>query len=76
MVLYLDDSNGNAVESLLPYAFMKWYGFGMIGKLEGKLPAGTYDFWIVNQGGTKPDITVNIYASSKSPTFTDTHFNS
>lgn len=46
---------------------MSWYGFGMIGKVQEKLPKGKYTIFLLNTGPTKPEFTMNIYASSKLP---------
>ena len=72
VVLYLETPSHDAVEPLLPYQFIAWWGFGSGGKLEGDLPAGDYVLWVVNQNHPRgpKDITFNIYASNELPTMT------
>lgn len=43
--------SGVDVDSHVGYEFIKWYGFGTMGKLDGKLPAGDYWLWVVDQAG-------------------------
>ena len=68
VVLYFE-KNGVPVEQYIPYKFVGWMGFGSIGKLTGKLPAGEYEFWIINQNAPDGpnDLSIQVSATKQLP---------
>jgi len=47
-VLYFQKPDGSNVDEDIPYAFVKWDGFGTVGNFKGTLPAGDYYLWMVD----------------------------
>ena len=62
-MLYFRRMSGGDVEPTVPYNFIMWYGFETMGKLDGKLPAGDYKLWVVDQAGDQTKLGLHVYAN-------------